>query len=203
MIEVVSFDVGGTLVTTANLSFTSHLAMRTSLPPEVYFGRAREVLLTTDRFDEETILRLCPFLGLDPRAWPDPWIPAALVPLSRAAEVISAVAAERRVVTLSNVCRLDATDGEIERLFPEVSAVFRSCDVGASKPHKTAFLAMAQSLDVNPSKILHIGDDWRCDVEGALAAGLRAAYIGTERGEVASALDIGKLFDKLRMNGIM
>jgi putative hydrolase of the HAD superfamily len=56
--------------------------------------------------------------------------------------------------------------------------------VGAHKPDKRIFHRAAESLGVRPEKILHIGDSWKEDVEGARAAGSKALRIrrsGLER----------------------
>ncbi|HET7585042.1 MAG TPA: HAD family hydrolase [Gemmatimonadaceae bacterium] len=49
-----------------------------------------------------------------------------------------------------------------------------SCDVGHAKPHARPFQAAVDALGVRPEEVLHIGDNERTDVEGALRAGLRA-----------------------------
>lgn len=62
--------------------------------------------------------------------------------------------------------------------------------VGAHKPDVRIFHRAAETLGVRPEKILHIGDSWREDVEGARAAGSKALRIrrsGVEKdGDVTS-----------------
>lgn len=45
---------------------------------------------------------------------------------------------------------------------------------GALKPHARPFLRLAETLDLPPESILHVGDREDLDVEGALGAGLRS-----------------------------
>jgi FMN phosphatase YigB (HAD superfamily) len=55
-----------------------------------------------------------------------------------------------------------------------------SAELGASKPSRPAFEAMAAALAVPPSACWYVGDDPRCDVAGALAAGMRAVWLDAE-----------------------
>jgi HAD superfamily hydrolase (TIGR01509 family) len=55
-----------------------------------------------------------------------------------------------------------------------------SAELGASKPSRPAFEAMAAALGVPPSACWYVGDDPRCDVAGALAAGMRAVWLDAE-----------------------
>lgn len=53
--------------------------------------------------------------------------------------------------------------------------------LGALKPHPRGFLEVARRLGVPPGEILHVGDREDLDVEGALAAGMRAWRFARER----------------------
>ncbi len=50
-------------------------------------------------------------------------------------------------------------------------------DVGVGKPDLRIFQAAAQALRLEPTQILHVGDDEGLDVLGALAAGMQTAWI--------------------------
>jgi FMN phosphatase YigB (HAD superfamily) len=54
------------------------------------------------------------------------------------------------------------------------AATIYSMDVGHAKPHPEIFRAAIDLLGTAPHQILHIGDNERTDVRGALDAGLRA-----------------------------
>lgn len=69
-------------------------------------------------------------------------------------------------------------------------------DAGVMKPDPGIFLLACQSLGLPPEQVLHVGDDWAMDVQGARQAGLRAAWVNrlgaeapasnNERGEPGS-----------------
>lgn len=59
--------------------------------------------------------------------------------------------------------------------------VVTSAEVGARKPHPKIFLEACDRLGVPPSRTVHIGDNWRADVGGALRAGLSAVWLSMSR----------------------
>lgn len=67
------------------------------------------------------------------------------------------------------------------------SATFVAADLGVAKPDPRIFRAAASALGVPPEQMLHVGDDIQLDVEGALSAGLQAAWL--VRGEQSSTPD--------------
>lgn len=72
------------------------------------------------------------------------------------------------------------TNGTIDLKALGLDGYFVACInpglAGAAKPAALPFLAGCQALGLAPGEVLHIGDDWRLDVTGALAAGLQAAW---------------------------
>lgn len=60
-------------------------------------------------------------------------------------------------------------------------ATIYSMDVGRAKPRPEIFAAAVKMLGVVPGEILHIGDNERTDVRGALAAGFRAVRLDLAR----------------------
>lgn len=67
---------------------------------------------------------------------------------------------------------------EADGLLQSFTSLTYSDRVGVSKPHEKMFHAAAQSLDVAPVELLHIGDLEPTDVAGALACGARAGLFG-------------------------
>jgi putative hydrolase of the HAD superfamily len=61
------------------------------------------------------------------------------------------------------------------------AATVYSMDVGHAKPSQAIFETAAAALGVSPGEILHIGDNERTDVRGALAAGFRAIRLDVVR----------------------
>ena len=60
---------------------------------------------------------------------------------------------------------------------PSLAGIFVSQRIGTIKPHPAIFAHVQAELAVEPSAILHVGDDWLADVSGAKDAGWRAAYL--------------------------
>jgi putative hydrolase of the HAD superfamily len=56
-------------------------------------------------------------------------------------------------------------------------AVLSTEETGRLKPDGIPFAALAQSLSLSPTEILYVGNSPRYDIEGARAAGMRAALI--------------------------
>jgi putative hydrolase of the HAD superfamily len=61
------------------------------------------------------------------------------------------------------------------------TATIYSMDVGHAKPRPEIFAAAVAELGFPPGEILHIGDNERTDVRGALAAGYRAVRLDVVR----------------------
>lgn len=52
-----------------------------------------------------------------------------------------------------------------------------SCEVGALKPARGIFEAALRALALPPEAVLHVGDDFESDVQGARAVGMRALHL--------------------------
>ena len=59
----------------------------------------------------------------------------------------------------------------------QVDAVLGSGAFGRTKPHPTIFQAVLERLEVEPAEAAMVGDSPEDDIEGARAAGLRAAFL--------------------------
>jgi putative hydrolase of the HAD superfamily len=111
--------------------------------------------------------------------------------LDGAAECIRAVADRYRLGIISDTGfasghaqnRLLERDG-IREYF---ATTVYSADLGHAKPRPEPFIAALKTLGVRPEEALHVGDNERTDVRGALAAGMRAVRIDVTRegGETA------------------
>lgn len=56
-------------------------------------------------------------------------------------------------------------------------AAFNAREFGVGKPDPRIFHAAADAAGVGPAEVLHIGDDPRLDVVGALGAGMQVAWV--------------------------
>jgi HAD superfamily hydrolase (TIGR01509 family) len=105
--------------------------------------------------------------------------PAALLP--GAADAVRRLAARYSLAIVSDTGFASglAQDRLLERdgLLDLFAVRMYSCDVGHAKPHREIFRRAASALGVPPDEIVHVGNDERTDVGGALAAGLRAIRV--------------------------
>jgi putative hydrolase of the HAD superfamily len=73
-----------------------------------------------------------------------------------------------------------------------------SMDVGHAKPRPEIFAAAVETLGVAPNEILHVGDNERTDVRGALAAGFRAVRLDVvKHGGPSEAEFVARSFGEL------
>ncbi len=72
-------------------------------------------------------------------------------------------------------------------------------EVGVAKPHPRVFGAACEMLRTVPERVLHVGDDWHCDIVGAREAGMHTAWVTREEGEGAHRrhdVSVGSLQDR-------
>jgi FMN phosphatase YigB (HAD superfamily) len=81
------------------------------------------------------------------------------------------------VISITNTARRGATWQVYlrDRMDLEFRHVVASSDCGRAKPDPAIFQEAAQRLGLETHEILHVGDRWELDVEGAQAAGFGAA----------------------------
>lgn len=76
---------------------------------------------------------------------------------------------------------LALTNGNADLQAIGLDAHFVGClsarEFGQGKPHAAFFHAACDRLGLAPGEVLHVGDDWRLDVEAAMAAGQPAAWV--------------------------
>jgi putative hydrolase of the HAD superfamily len=78
------------------------------------------------------------------------------------------------------------------------AATIYSMDVGHAKPRPEIFRAAVDRLGIAPEQVLHIGDNERTDVRGALDAGLRAIRLDIVRpGGPSQAEFVAKSYEEL------
>jgi FMN hydrolase / 5-amino-6-(5-phospho-D-ribitylamino)uracil phosphatase len=58
---------------------------------------------------------------------------------------------------------------------------FPSCRIGYAKPDPAAFHRAAAKCGTSPTHMVHIGDDWTCDIVGARSAGVTAVWVSHGR----------------------
>jgi FMN phosphatase YigB (HAD superfamily) len=112
------------------------------------------------------------------RACPEP-VPGALPALTRLRSAGHTLVLSSNTLTCpGTVSRRILDDHELTDLFDHLCF---SDQIGVAKPHPDFFAAVAAAAAAAGSDILHIGDDWRIDVEGAIHAGCSAAWFNPAR----------------------
>lgn len=96
-----------------------------------------------------------------------------LTPYPGVPEALAALAARWPLLALTNG-NADLAQQPFGHLF---RGTVSAREFGVGKPDARIFAEAVRRLGVAPQQVLHVGDDWRLDVEGALAAGLNAAWV--------------------------
>ena len=85
-----------------------------------------------------------------------------------------------------------------DQLLSLFKATVYSMDVGHAKPRPEPFAAALRALGTQPAETIHIGDNERTDVRGALDAGLRAVRVDFVRqGGPSAAEFVARSFEEL------
>ena len=127
--------------------------------------------------------------------YPSPLLPGA-------ADMVHRLAERYRLVIVSDTgfASGQAQDRLLERdgLLPLFAATVYSMDIGHCKPRPEPFAAALDALSLAPAQVLHVGDNERTDVAGALAVGMRAARLDVVRQNGSSAAElVARTFEEL------
>lgn len=110
-------------------------------------------------------------------------LPAPLLPGAR--ELLAALGSRVKLAIVSDTgfASGNAQDAllKADGVRAHFGATIYSMDVGRAKPHPTIFQAALDALGVPASDALHVGDNERTDVGGALAMGMRAVRLDAVR----------------------
>lgn len=179
---LVSVDVGGTVCQFEGPTVAMVLVTASPLPSAAARRIIRQRLYTRASIDDAVVAEICHALRLPVGAFPIAVqaSPPRLVPGAIAA--LRSMSRHATVVTLSNVSCLEAATGRLRALLhPWVTDEFPSCRLGYAKPDPAAFHCVADACRTSPAHMVHIGDDWDCDVVGARAAGVTAIWVSKGR----------------------
>jgi len=180
--KLICVDVGGTLGHAETPSLAAILAAASPLGARRAREIMRERLHTVPAITDSVKRDVCSALMIPVSTFPEHVAAPALRLVPEAVGVLRQLSALGTVVTLSNVTCLEADTESLSRhLQPWVSDHFPSCRIGYSKPDPRAFLVAAARFDVPASRMIHIGDDWDCDVVGATGVGAIAIWISHGR----------------------
>ena len=109
----------------------------------------------------------------------DPALAVALAERQRvehypdAAAALDRIAAKMPIVGLTN----GNADPALTRVAPWLTDLVAAEQAGVAKPDARIFRLACDRLGLAPAEVMHAGDHVEIDVEGALAAGLQAAWV--------------------------
>jgi FMN phosphatase YigB (HAD superfamily) len=176
--KLISLDVGGTVGRAEGKSIAMLLVQASPLTPVEVRQILREKLHVLESLSAERISLVCNALHIDASVFPTDHVPPRFIPYAGAVAAIESLSRLATVVTLSNVCCLDYDALAMERMLGRhVAAQYPSCVLGHSKPNERAFSTVAARHGATPDSLLHIGDDWDCDVIGGLNAGAQVVWL--------------------------
>lgn len=179
---LVTVDVGGTLGISEGPGLAMRLAEASPLPPAGAREIMRAGLHTKAAITDDVVTEVCQALDVAPDVFPRDLAPAPFRLFPFTIETLRRISGVATVATLSNVTCVDAdTAGLRGQLSPWVSDFFPSCRIGHAKPDPRAFHAVADHYGLAPARVIHIGDDWACDIVGAVGAGITAVWISRGR----------------------
>jgi len=178
---LVSVDVGGTLGQADRPSLATVVADASPLDP----AEARRVLrrLYVQRsITSEFVADLCRVLRVPVAVFECAVGPSRLLLVPGALTALRAMSQHATLVTLSNVTCLEASIDQLrDLLHPWVQDHFPSCRTGLAKPDPATFRYVARACHTDTAHMVHIGDDWTCDVVGARAARVTAIWLSYGR----------------------
>lgn len=179
---LVSIDVGGTLGHADAPSLTVVLAEASPLDPHEARRIMRHRLHTQPSITESVVAEICAELRIPTAAFPRTIKASPLILVPGALDALRAMSEHAILVTLSNVtCEEAGAEQLRELLAPWVSDHFPSCRIGFAKPDPAAFVFVAHACGTKPSDMVHIGDDWECDIVGAVSVGATPIWISKGR----------------------
>ena len=179
---LVSLDVGGTLGRVDGPTIADVLAAASPLDPVEARRIMRHRLHTRTSITESVVADVCTALRIPEDVFPRLARVSPLRLLPGAVNALRAMSQHAMLVTLSNVTCLEAdTDQLHELLSPWVAGHFPSCCIGYAKPDADAFRSVARACGTSTTHMVHIGDDWECDIMGARSAGATAIWISKGR----------------------
>jgi FMN hydrolase / 5-amino-6-(5-phospho-D-ribitylamino)uracil phosphatase len=180
--RLICLDIGGTLGSIEGQSIATKLSTKSTLSAHAIQEALRKTLYIAPFVTETVIEQVCEALQISTALFPRNDTPPRLSIYPETLDALRCLAKFANLVTLSNVCSPDlAGAGLPEQIAAYVAEQYPSCKLGYAKPDENAFIEVARRWGLQPKHLLHIGDDWECDIMGALNAGATALWISHGR----------------------
>ena len=192
-LSVVTFDIGQTLVDLDLDFLATRLAQRgANVPAAALHAAAPDAWRTYEALTEagashpwHELMRT--FLTGAGVANPDPlveWLYAQQATCNLWRKPIAPMIDLVRELRTAGVAiaAVSNSEGHLADLLEEIAlaslfdAIIDSGRIGIAKPDPRIFVLTLEELDVKPDVVVHVGDSWAADVEGALAAGWHAIW---------------------------
>ena len=177
---VVSFDLGNTLLRLPpGGGFCAHFSRITAIPFDTLRPLFVKYFLTCDLPMRRAVSLACAEIGYPaPQRVIDSYTPPVGVAFDDVVPALTRLrAAGVKVIAVSNCAPWDAGGLAAAGLASLLDEVFCSYQIGATKPDRWIFRHAQTAIGANPRQILHIGDTYRADVEGATHAGWSAVLL--------------------------
>ncbi len=179
-LSVASFDIGNTLLRIPDGGgFCTHFSRVTGRPFDDLRPLFLRYFLTQDLPMRHAVELACTEIGYtDPGLVVDSYGQPNAVVFD---DVLPAIRKLReagvKIVAISNCAPWDAGGIADTGLGSLLDEVFYSFQIGAAKPHPSIFVHAQEALHARPKEMMHIGDNWAADVEGAISAGWAAVLL--------------------------
>jgi HAD superfamily hydrolase (TIGR01549 family) len=189
-IELISFDAEGTLVTPDFSETIWHQAI-----PALYarkqgldFAQAKRCIVDEysrvgdQRLEWYDIEYWFSYLGLGPSK---PVIQNCMCKISyypEITEVLSSLASEYRLIVASGT-PLELLHLLLRDIEPYFARVFSAVSHYKQLKSPDFYLRICEEMDVKPSQVIHVGDNWQFDFLNARQAGINAFYIDRSGGK--------------------
>jgi FMN phosphatase YigB (HAD superfamily) len=179
---VVSVDVGGTIAQAGGPSLATVLARLSPLDADEVRRVVRRMLYPQPSVGPSQAAAICAALRIPVGAFPSSVQPSPLRLVPGAVTALRQMSRYATLVTLSNVTSQEADTELLDHLLrPWVKDHFPSCRIGYAKPDPSAFRYVASACRTRETHMVHIGDDWDCDIIGARSAGVTAVWLSNGR----------------------
>ncbi|MFI6173826.1 HAD family hydrolase [Nocardia sp. NPDC051052] len=177
--DLFTIDVGDTLGQSLGERHPATLARLSGRPEADVRDLLDRYLLTATAPDTRIIDHICADLGIPRSSLPEACFKEPFAIFSSARQTLAALSRHAPVVTLSNSHPWHAEHHRrVWQAFrPHLTALHTSYELGVAKPDPSIFRAVARIHGVQVRSIVHVGDSWRDDIEGAVNAGCRAVWL--------------------------
>lgn len=178
-VEVISFDIGNTLLRLGSEGFCVEFMVKTGLPRELLRPLVYEHFLTKRRSLREAVFSLCQVVGFEnPQKLVDEFRPAPVSLFEDTIPALEQLKAEGiTMVAMSNCTPWEAGGLEALGLGRYLKDIFYSYAIGAAKPDPAMFRHVQKALGESPDNIVHVGDSRIADIDGARAVGWQAVLL--------------------------